>query len=83
MPLPLPPPLPVACLLPAHCCACPNCVHPHPQGVESLDGLRLRLVDAQGQVVGRLASQIATILQVRARKGAAAVCPGTSWHCQN
>lgn len=33
------------------------------RGVESLEGLRLRLVDAQGQVVGRLASQIATILQ--------------------
>ncbi|EFN58737.1 hypothetical protein CHLNCDRAFT_19927, partial [Chlorella variabilis] len=28
-----------------------------------LEGLRLRLVDAKGQVVGRLASQIATILQ--------------------
>ena len=37
------------------------------QGVESLDGLRLRLVDAKGQVVGRLASQIATILQVPER----------------
>lgn len=28
-----------------------------------MEGLRFRLVDAQGQVVGRLASQIATILQ--------------------
>jgi hypothetical protein len=34
--------------------------------VQSLEGLRFRLVDAKGQVVGRLASQIATILQVRA-----------------
>ena len=36
-----------------------------PQGVQSTEGLRFRLVDAKGQVVGRLASQIATILQVR------------------
>jgi large subunit ribosomal protein L13 len=31
------------------------------QGVNA-EGLRFRLVDAKGQVVGRLASQIATIL---------------------
>ncbi len=37
------------------------------QGVQSLESLRFRLVDAKGQVVGRLASQIATILQVRSR----------------
>lgn len=64
----LPPPPPVACLrcLLPHCCLLLFTCHV-PQGVESLDGLRLRLVDAKGQVVGRLASQIATILQVRAR----------------
>ncbi|PSC67474.1 hypothetical protein C2E20_8863 [Micractinium conductrix] len=33
------------------------------RGVQSTEGLRFRLVDAKGQVVGRLASQIATILQ--------------------
>ncbi|KAL4426999.1 hypothetical protein ABPG77_009560 [Micractinium sp. CCAP 211/92] len=33
------------------------------RGVQSLESLRFRLVDAKGQVVGRLASQIATILQ--------------------
>ncbi|KAL4457973.1 hypothetical protein ABPG75_012838 [Micractinium tetrahymenae] len=33
------------------------------RGVQSVEGLRFRLVDAKGQVVGRLASQIATILQ--------------------
>lgn len=32
------------------------------QGVANLDGLRLRLCDADGQVVGRFASQIAQIL---------------------
>lgn len=37
------------------------------QGVQSVEGLRFRLVDAKGQVVGRLASQIATILQVGCR----------------
>ena len=43
-----------------------RCALPVLQGVQSLEGLRFRLVDAKGQVVGRLASQIATILQVRA-----------------
>ncbi len=34
-------------------------------------GLRFRLVDARGQVVGRLAAQLATILQVCFTEGAA------------
>ena len=79
LPPPLPPPPPAAT---AACSRRSSSrLHlpsaPTPQGVESLDGLRLRLVDAKGQVVGRLASQIATILQVRpnGRKGCCAVLP--------
>ena len=44
------------------------------QGIKTA-GLRLRLVDAKEQVVGRLASQLSAILQVYAQLNALHDCP--------
>lgn len=55
--------------------------HINVQGVKSVEGLRLRLVDAKGQVVGRLASQIATILQVGTGRAGAHAVRGTLEGC--